>query len=87
MFIPMMVIIITFNLYLMIRNNFTCESMKRAAEAVYNYIVENEINTKQNIFKAMLKTYDEVLFLNLLDWSPYVAVKDQYVDDLKEYFE
>jgi hypothetical protein len=74
--------------FFLFRNNFVLSVKCRAIKAVYNYMVANKINTyKQDVYKIMLKEYDDVLFMNILDWSDYAGVKPQYIEDLKPYFE
>jgi len=89
-FLMLLIIGAIFCVFALFRNTYVYNREMEASNAVFKYgnrlIVTSQYDKNINYFNEM-KIEDNSLFWNIARWGKYSAVKDEYIEILKPYFD
>ena len=81
---------LAFCIFFLLRNNYVFNREIEAGMAVFRYsmnlFLTSQYNSDINYHHEMEIKYDTLLF-DIARWGKYAAVKDEYIETLKPYFD
>jgi len=78
-------VFIIFLLFFLFRIQYAFQRMIKTTDAIYNY-ESSLINSSGNLYKKMALEYNKYILAIWL-WGKYSAIKDEYIEILKPYFD